>query len=47
MLTLKFFDVGRRPDLTKEDFDYRVTETAEVIDNDDQFIRNLGLQPVR
>jgi hypothetical protein len=47
MVTLKFFDVRRRPDLTKEDFDYRVTETAEVIDNDDQFIRSLGLQPVR
>ncbi|MEQ8786051.1 MAG: hypothetical protein RIC55_07115 [Pirellulaceae bacterium] len=47
LVTLKFFDVKRRADLTPEDFDYEVTETAEVIDNDEQFILGLGLQPVK
>lgn len=47
LVTLKFYDVERRPDLTAADFDYTVTETAEVIDDEDRFIRGLGLQPVK
>jgi hypothetical protein len=47
LLTLRFDDVRRRPELTQEDFDYQITEQVPVVDVDpNAFIRSLGLEPV-
>jgi hypothetical protein len=47
LVTLRFDDVRRRPDLTPDDFNYEITEQVTVVDLDPAaFIRGLGLTPV-